>query len=232
MPGYAASRSWTPLALTVGLHLLLVLAWLTGMHGPVLQPAPAERISTLVLVQPTARPRPAPVAPLQLPKPRTRSPAAISVPAIVSPAPLVPSAPVSEPAFEPQADPAPDITQAPTPGELLATSKAMAGKADRALRNGSSPITAEPERKWEGFAEAFAAARKGAPPGVTLESYTAPATRPAPQASAGPVTDCSSSTQPPFVTGLRPVPGTHSSARRRQEPSAKHSPWGGARSNN
>ena len=174
MPGYAASRSWTPLALTVGLHLLLVLAWLTGMHGPVLQPAPAQRSSTLVLVQPPARPRPAPVEPLQLPKPRTRSPAAISVPAIVSPAPLVPSSPASEPVPEPQADPAPDITQAPTPGELLATSKAMAGKADRALRNGSSPITAEPERKWERFADAFAAARKGAPAGVTLESYTAP----------------------------------------------------------
>ncbi|MBD8532317.1 MULTISPECIES: hypothetical protein [unclassified Massilia] len=175
VPGYAASRSWTPLVLTVGLHLLLVLAWLTGVQGPALQPTPAERTSTLVLVQPLARPRPAPAEPPQIPKPRTRSPAAMSVPVLVSPAPVVPSSPAPAPADAPQADPAPDSPSAAAlPGELLATSKAMAGKVDRELRNGSSPITAEPERKWERFAEAFAAARKGAPPGVTLESYTEP----------------------------------------------------------
>lgn len=50
----------------------------------------------------------------------------------------------------------------------------MAGQVDRDLRKGSSPITAEPERKWERFAEAFAAARASRPPGLTLESYTAP----------------------------------------------------------
>lgn len=176
MPGYAASRSWTPLALTVGLHLLLVLAWLTGVQGPALQPTPAERTSTLVLVQPLARPKAAPVEPLQVHKPRTRSAAAIPVPAIIPPTPATtPSSPAPEPAAGPQADQAPDLSPAAAPpGELLATSKAMAGKVDRALRNGSSPITAEPERKWERFADAFAAARKGAPPGVTLESYTAP----------------------------------------------------------
>lgn len=175
MPGYAASRSWTPLVLTVGLHLLLVLAWLTGMHGPALQPTPTERTSTLVLVQPLARPKAAPVEPLHLPKPRMRSPTTTSAPVIVTPAPVVASSPAPEPAAEPQADPARDSSPAAAlPGELLASSKAMAGKVDRALRNGSSPITAEPERKWERFAEAFAAARKGAPPGVTLDSYTAP----------------------------------------------------------
>ena len=50
----------------------------------------------------------------------------------------------------------------------------MAGQVDRDLRKGSSPITAEPERKWERFAEAFAAARSSPPPGLALESYTAP----------------------------------------------------------
>jgi hypothetical protein len=176
VPGYAASRSWTPLALTVGLHLLLVLAWLTGVQGPALQPTPAEHTSTLVLVQPLARPKAPPVEPLQFHKPRTRSAAAIPDPAIISPTPATtPSSPAPEPAAEPQADPPRDSSPAAMPpGELLASSKAMAGKVDRALRNGSSPITAEPERKWERFAEAFAAARKDAPPGVTLESYTAP----------------------------------------------------------
>jgi hypothetical protein len=50
----------------------------------------------------------------------------------------------------------------------------MAGPVDRLLRNGASPISAEPERKWERFAEAFAAARRGAGSGATLASYTAP----------------------------------------------------------
>ncbi len=50
----------------------------------------------------------------------------------------------------------------------------MAGAVDRALRNGSSPITAEPERKWERFAEAFAAARTSKSYTMTLESWTDP----------------------------------------------------------
>lgn len=50
----------------------------------------------------------------------------------------------------------------------------MAGRVDRALRKGASPITAEPDRKWERFAEAFAAARTDIGNTVTLDSYTAP----------------------------------------------------------
>jgi hypothetical protein len=49
----------------------------------------------------------------------------------------------------------------------------MAGAVDRELRNGSSPITAEPERKWERFAEAVAGAHVNAVGAVTLDSYTA-----------------------------------------------------------
>ena len=174
-PGLAASRSWTPLALTLGLHLLLVLAWLTGAHKPA--PEPAPRASTLVLVRPLERPRPAPaVAPPPLPVLRTRQPAAFAAPL---PAPAIPStAPASsdpEPASAAQPEAAPGQAQpGEIPGELLARSKAMAGRIDRELRNGASPITAEPERKWERFAEAFAAARKNASDTVTLESYSAP----------------------------------------------------------
>jgi hypothetical protein len=50
----------------------------------------------------------------------------------------------------------------------------MAGRIDRELRKGSSPISAEPERKWERFAEAFAAARTSGDRTVTLDSYTSP----------------------------------------------------------
>ena len=179
VPGYAAyaaypaPRSWTPLALTLGLHLLLVLAWLTGARGDrVLEPPP--RAFTFVLVQPPARPKPAPNLPPPLrpplPLPRSRLPASIHLPT-----PAAASSPDAEPepASAPQADPAPAAPEA-LPGELLKSSRAMAGRIDRELRNGSSPISAEPERKWERFAEAFAAARTSSDRSVTLDSYTSP----------------------------------------------------------
>ena len=169
VPAYAASRSWTPLALTLGLHLLLVLAWLTGVHGPAPEPAPGA--SSFVLVQALPRPQPKPDLPRPLPIPRTRLPDAISGPSPVAAEPAAAPSREPEPVAEPQPDPAP----APAlPGDLLASAKAMAGRVDRELRQGSSPITAEPERKWERFAEAFAAARTGTADTVTLDSYTAP----------------------------------------------------------
>ena len=171
VPSLAASRSWTPLALTLGLHLLLVLAWLTGVHKST--PEPAPRASTLVLVRQFERPKPPPaVPPPPLPIPRTRQPAAFVPPL---PEPAIPSTAAAtfdpEPASAQQPEAAPGRA---LPGELLASSKAMAGGIDRELRKGASPITAEPERKWERFAEAFAAARTNAPNTVTLESYSAP----------------------------------------------------------
>jgi len=50
----------------------------------------------------------------------------------------------------------------------------MAGRVDRELRQGGSPISAEPERKWERFASMVAAARVPATGAVTVDSYTAP----------------------------------------------------------
>lgn len=60
------------------------------------------------------------------------------------------------------------------PGELLASSKRVAGRIDRELRRGASPITAEPDRKWERFAQAVAGAHVSNRDAVTLSSYTAP----------------------------------------------------------
>jgi hypothetical protein len=169
-PGLAASRSWTPLALTLGLHVLLVLAWLTGAHKNA--PEPVPRVSTLVLVRPLARPKPVPSLPPPLSLPRSRKPAALAPPL---PEPASPSSADASPDPEPASAPQPDAGPGQAlPGDLLASSKAMAGRIDRELRNGASPITAEPERKWERFAEAFAAARKNGPNTVTLERYTAP----------------------------------------------------------
>ncbi len=168
-PPWAASRSWTPLALTVGLHLLLVLAWLIGARAGLVR-EPPQRASTLVLVQPVARPTPAPSVP---PQPRLRSPdpAAFVAPVTVLPAQAATPASDPEPAGEPQSDTAP----APAlPGDVLAHSKALAGRADRDLRKEGSPITAEPERKWERFADAFAAAKTSRSYSLTLERYEAP----------------------------------------------------------
>jgi hypothetical protein len=169
---YAAPRSWTPLALTLGLHLLLVLAWLTGARDGRVPEAP-QRAFTFVRVQPPARPKPAPALPLPppLPLPRSRLPANIHTPTPVA-APAVAASPTdAEPASTPQAAP---VAAEALPGDLLKSSRAMAGRVDRELRNGASPISAEPERKWERFAEAFAAARTSGDRTFTLDSYTSP----------------------------------------------------------
>ena len=171
IPNFSARRPWTPLALTLGLHLLLVLAWLTAGRGERAREAP-QRDSSFVLVQALDRPKPAPtLAPLP-PPPRRRVKAGTPVarPAVTAPA-APPSDAASEPEPAPASDPAP---AAALPGDLLRSSRAMAGSVDRALRNGSSPITAEPERKWERFAEAFAAARTSKSYTMTLESWTDP----------------------------------------------------------
>lgn len=167
-----AARRWMPLALTLGLHLLLVLAWLGGTRGEARR-EPPPRVSVFVPVQPLARPQAAPSAPPPTSR-RVRRPA-ISVPA--PPPPDAPSIAVQAPATAPaDTDTASPPAPAPAalPGDLLASSKAMAGRVDRELRKGASPITAEPDRKWERFADAFAAARTSAPRTVTLESYTSP----------------------------------------------------------
>ncbi|MGJ9419569.1 hypothetical protein ACHAC9_17675 [Massilia sp. CMS3.1] len=168
-PGYGGSRPWTPLVLTLGLHLLLVLAWWTSARPAA--PEPAPRASTLVLVQALPWPAPQPAAPAPPSRARARQPAVFVAPL---PEPATPSStpPPADP--EPAGESQPDARGSPLPGDLLANSIAMAGQVDRDLRKGSSPITAEPERKWERFAEAFAAARASRPPGLTLESYTAP----------------------------------------------------------
>lgn len=160
--------SWAPLALTLGLHLLLVLAWLLQ---PAQQsaPPPGERETMLLMVRPPPallpRPRTEPrTAPRTVPRPRAQA----QVPAAQTPAreAVAEAQPVTPP-VEAEAEPA------PLPGELLAASRRMAGGIDRALRNGASPITAEPERKWERFAGMVASARTSAA-AVSLDSYTAP----------------------------------------------------------
>jgi hypothetical protein len=176
------ARPWTPLALTLGLHLLLVLAWLGGARGD-LRREPPPRVSVFVPVQPLSPPRR--LVPEEAPAPERVRPPVLAAPALPSvglsdiavqaPAPpQSPDAGLANPPQEPAHNQAEQEGARSSPGDLLASSKAMAGRVDRELRKGASPITAEPERKWERFAEAFAAARAGAERTVTLDSYTSP----------------------------------------------------------
>lgn len=175
VPAGSATVSWTPLALTLGLHLLLVLAWLLRPGAPFVMPAALERETVLVMVAPPARPTPPP-------RPVSRPAKAVSQPTS-QPA----SRPITAPALPepaPQATPADAAIEAPVEselvqsdasasGDLLATSRAMAGRVDRALRKDSSPITAEPDRKWERFASMVASARTSHGMSGTVEQYTA-----------------------------------------------------------
>jgi len=170
----SSSVSWTPLVLTIGLHLLLVLAWL--LQPGVQAPAPtAARETVLVMVAPPLRPAAPtrqiarqPLAKAQpAPQPITPRPSPTPAPAEI-PAAAIADAPIESELV--QGDPAPSAAS----GDLLATSRAMAGRVDRELRKGGSPISAEPERKWERFASMVAAARVPATGAVTVDSYTAP----------------------------------------------------------
>ena len=160
---------WTPLVLTLGLHLLLVLAWLTA------RAAAACRIRRSALLPsywsgrrrgPSRRPifrhpRPFPVA-------------AGRQPSISQGLSWRGQPPLRRPGGRP-ASHKPALHASATealPGDLLKSSRAMAGRIDRELRNGASPISAEPERKWERFAQAFAEARTSRSYSMTLEDYT------------------------------------------------------------
>jgi hypothetical protein len=161
-------RPLAPLALTLGLHLLLGLAWMQGAsHG--LQREAPEAASTFVLVEPTPASRPKPAASLAIPRPRMPLPVLVLVPApLPAPAPAASETSEALEAATPAEAPAPTL-----PGELLASSKRMAGGVDRALGKGSSPVTAESERKWERFAAAFAGARTSIGRDTILDSHTA-----------------------------------------------------------
>lgn len=164
----SSSVSWTPLVLTLGLHLLLVLAWLLR---PGVQPGPqpsAERATLLVTVTPPAGAIPA--APRALREP-VRKPAQRPV-ARVLPAPE-PAAAVVTDAESPQLEPVQAEVAAPiaSAGELLARSRALAGRISRELPPGDSAMTAEPAGKWERFGTQVADARKTGSMAGTLDSH-------------------------------------------------------------
>lgn len=194
--------SWGPLGFTAGLHLLLVLAWLYGPARMPVRPAAPRQEAAFVLVAPVGAPRAAPTherRPHQPARPRADAAhaTAIGLPPAQAPRGRAPlqaaqaadeAVPDTHPDHDIPADPttdnaafaAPGAVPAATghgaagPGDLLATSRRMAGRIDRELRKGGSPITAEPDRKWERFADAVAGARVAPAGDVTLAVHTAP----------------------------------------------------------
>jgi hypothetical protein len=134
-PSEARRPSWTPLAVTLGLHLLIALAWL-ARPAPPPRDAGGEVMSVLVRV-------PAPAA-AKLPKPVPLPPTKVrhrDEPVHVPTAPALPtpSSPIDSvvPAI-----PAP--SSAPTASELLARARQQAGAIDRELRDGrpAAPLSA------------------------------------------------------------------------------------------
>ncbi len=139
VPASSATVSLTPLALTLGLHLLLVLAWLLRPGAPFVMPAAPARETVLVMVAP---PAPRTAAPLPRPVLRESAPKAarplmqqitqplmqpitqpIRPPVLPQPAPEQPdSATVPVESGLVQNAPAP----AAIPGDLLAASKSLA----------------------------------------------------------------------------------------------------------
>jgi hypothetical protein len=147
-PSEARRPSWTPLALTLGLHLLIALAWLARPAPP--SDAGAEVMSVLVRVPaPALLPKPVPLPPTRM---RHRD-EPVHVPSALATALAIPSAPT---------DPAPSIpvpSSAPTSSELLARARQQAGAIDRELRDGkpAAPLSVSGAqgRLERGIARAF-----------------------------------------------------------------------------
>jgi hypothetical protein len=163
-----------PLALTLGVHLLLAWIWRTA-SGPL--PAPdASRMREFMLIP---APLPVPAAarreralppPAARPREAERRATARATPgpqAITEPA-MLEDAPAARPADDPpaQADP-----NAPS---LAERARMAAGDADRALRNDKPAELRAPEGGWSRFNERVALAYKDHARTVTRESYTAP----------------------------------------------------------
>jgi hypothetical protein len=153
-PSEARRPSWTPLALTLGLHLLIAFAWL-ARPAPPSRDAGSEVMSVLVRVPapaPAKLPMPVPLSrPLLPPKVRHHDEPVLVPTAPLSPVPSASSDPVAP------ANPVP--SSAPTASDMLARARQQAGAIDRELRDGkpASPLSASGAqgRLERGIARAF-----------------------------------------------------------------------------
>ena len=181
-------RPGWPLALTLGLHLLLGWWWFqaTGVRVlPAAVQAPREFIVVAVLAPAPSRSSTAPAAAASS-RPRAKqasaaraAPAVPAVPAVAPamPQPLTP-APVA--ASEPAADPFPTPSEAAQDStatgddSLASRGKRTAGAIDHDLRKGKLAPLEPGDNKWQRFAQAVGDARVDTSRTLTSESYTGP----------------------------------------------------------
>jgi len=180
-----------PLALTLGLHLLLGWWWLqaTGVRVlPADLPAPREFIVVAVLAPATSRSSAAPAAPAAAASPRPRAAQAVparaapSAPPValppITPAPAdtAPPAATSEPAADPFPAPPGSAQDTTATGDdsLASRGKRAAGAVDHELRKGKLAPLDPGDSKWQRFAEAVGNARVDTSRTLISESYTAP----------------------------------------------------------
>ena len=174
-----------PLAVTLGLHLLLGWWWLqaTGVRVlPAVVSAPREFIVVAVLAPAPSRPSTAPAAAASA-RPRAKqASAARAVPAVpaVAPAvqqPVTPApAAISEPAADLFSTPSGAAQDSTATGDdsLASRGKRTAGAIDHDLRKGKLAPLEPGDNKWERFAQAVGDARVDTSRTLTSESYTGP----------------------------------------------------------
>jgi hypothetical protein len=174
-PGRPLRHAW-PLAVSLGVHLLLVLAWLqfgAKVRLPVEAPQP---LTVLLLPRPAPQPlrddpplpAPAPHA-AHVPKPAPG--AAASRPA---PGPAAPAAQAPPPAvIALPAPPAPSASR-PSAADILAAARQDIGKIDREVRgNKAAPLRAA-DSAWTRFEQRVDNAHIERGPAPVTEAYTAP----------------------------------------------------------
>jgi hypothetical protein len=184
-------RPGWPLAVTLGLHLLLGWWWLqaTGVRVlPAIVSAPREFIVVAVLAPAPSRSSAAPSAPAAAASPRPRAAQAVPAraappaqpiapqPIAAAPADTAPPAATSEPAADPLPTP-PGSTQdtiATGDDSLAGHGKRMAGAVDHELRKGKLAPLDPGDNKWQRFAQAIGDARVDNSRTLVSESYTAP----------------------------------------------------------
>jgi hypothetical protein len=184
-------RPGWPLAVTLGLHLLLGWWWLqaTGVRVlPAVVSAPREFIVVAVLTPAPSRSSAAPAAPAAAASPRPRTaqvvparavPAAPSVvlqPITPAPADTASPAATSEPAAEAFPTPPGSAQDTTVTGDdsLASRGKRTAGAVDHELRKGKLAPLDPGDNKWQRFAQAVGDARVDTSRTLTSESYTAP----------------------------------------------------------
>ena len=178
-------RPGWPLALTLGLHLVLGWWWLqaTGVRVlPAAVPALREFIVVAVLAPAPSRSSTAPAAAASARPHAKQASAARAVPAVpaVAPAvqqPVTPApAAISEPAADLFSTPSGAAQDSTATGDdsLASRGKRTAGAIDHDLRKGKLAPLEPGDNKWERFAQAVGDARVDTSRTLTSESYTGP----------------------------------------------------------